>query len=66
MLKDNCTKSNAGFYFMNYHEFCGELDWLCQNKQEYEIMCENAKEYVLANYQWDVILNRITSLINGI
>jgi len=63
VLKDHCTLSNAGFYFLNYKEFEVELDYLLTHEREYRAMCENGKQYVQANYQWDRITEMIKTLI---
>lgn len=63
VLKDHCTLSNAGFYFMNYQEFEGELDYLLSHEDVYRQMCENGKRYVKDNYQWDSIIDKIRWLI---
>lgn len=63
VLKDHCTLSNAGFYFMNYREFEAELDYLLTHEPEYQAMCENGKRYVQENYQWDRITETIEKLI---
>lgn len=63
VLRDHCTMSNAGFYFMNYAEFEAELDYLLNHEPEYKTMCENGKKYVREHYQWDHIIEQIRSLI---
>ena len=63
VLKDHCVLSNAGFYFMNYREFEAELDYLLTHEREYRSMCENGKQYVSDNYQWDGIVDGIRGLI---
>ena len=63
VLKDHCTLSNAGFYFMNYAEFEAELDYLLTHEREYEAMRKNGRRYVAENYQWDRIVERICALI---
>ena len=64
VLKDHCTLSNAGFYFYNYEEFEAELDYLLTHQREYDIMCQNGKQYVNDNYRWDKITERIRELIS--
>ena len=63
VLKGHCKKSNAGFYYRNYFEFEGEVDYLMTHKQEYDIMCYNAKKYVEQNYKWDVVLRKFDETI---
>lgn len=63
VLKDHCIKSNAGFYFMNYREFEGELDYLLEHSEVYEQMRENGKKYVHDCYQWESIMEKMRDLI---
>ena len=66
VLKGHCIKSNGAFYYNNYYEFAGELDYILSHIQEKEIMCNNAKKYVEENYEWNSIVERLTSLIEEI
>lgn len=63
VLKGHCKKSNAGFYYKNYFEFEGQVDYLMTHPEERAIMSENAKRYVDNNYKWDVILKRLDEVI---
>lgn len=66
VLKGHCIKSNGGFYYNNYFEFEGEVNYILTHEEETKVMCENAKKYVDSNYQWDVIIERLCSLIEAI
>jgi len=63
VLKGHCKKSNAGFYYKNYFEFEGQVDYLMTHPKERTLMSENAKRYVDNNYKWDVILKRLDEVI---
>ena len=66
VLKGHCVKSNGGLYYTNYFEFEGILDYIFSHDSEYEMLCENAHEYVEKNYRWDVIMKRFKELISDI
>jgi glycosyltransferase involved in cell wall biosynthesis len=63
VLKGHCIKSNGGFYYLNYLEFEGELNYILDHDKEMKIICNNAKKYVEYNYQWDVIVEKLYSMI---
>ena len=66
VLKGHCIKSNGAFYYNNYFEFEGEINYLLTHDEEVKIMCQNAKKYVEDNYQWDRIIERLCLLIEAI
>lgn len=66
VLKGHCTKSNGGLYYTNYFEFEGILSYIFSHDSEYQMLRENACDYVEKNYRWDVIMNRFKGLIAGI
>lgn len=66
VLKGHCTKSNGAFYYQNYFEFEGEVKYILDHPDEVSIMKDNAKKYVDENYQWDVIVERLSELIEGV
>ncbi len=63
VLKGHCRKSNAGLYFENYFEFEGALNYLLSHEEECAKMGANAKKYVDENYRWDIIIEKVRSLI---
>ena len=66
VLKGHCIKSNGAFYYQNYFEFEGEVNYILDHPDEVSTMKENAKKYVDENYQWDVIVERLSELIEGV
>lgn len=68
VLKGHCLKSNGAFYYNNYFEFEGELNYLLNpaNAETVEQMKENAKHYVDENYQWSAITERLRRLIEEV
>lgn len=63
VLKGHCTKSNGGLYYQNYGEFSGCLDYMLTHPQEYAQMCENARAYIDAHYQWPVIMEKFDRIL---
>lgn len=62
VLKGHCLKSNGGLYYNGYYEFEGILNWMKNNDSLRLAMGENARLYIDNNYQWSVIIDRITQL----
>lgn len=66
VLKGHCKKSNAGLYYENYFEFEGCLKYILGNTQTADIMGMNGKNYIRDNYEWGIIVERFTRLIESI
>ena len=64
VLREHCINSNAGLYFESEQEFEAVLDYLMEHDKVYEIMCQNAVEYVQQNYRWETVLQRFQELID--
>lgn len=64
VLKGHCIKSNAGLYYNNYPEFAQTVNYMTQNESAMVQMGINGKKYVDANYQWNVILERLSKVID--
>ena len=64
VLKGHCIKSNAGFYYYNSEEFQEMLFYLVEHEQSANLMGCNGHKYVDENYQWDVIMKKMMSLIH--
>ena len=57
-MYDFALESNGGLGFENYWEFEGCADYLLVHRSEADIMGENGRNYVLANFAWDVIVKK--------
>lgn len=66
VLRGHCIKSNGAFFYNNFFEFEGEINYILTHEEEKEIMCKNAKLYVDNHYQWDKIIEKLSSLIEAI
>lgn len=65
MLKERCINVVFGLYFTSDREFEEMLDCLQEHEDIYNAIGHNGKIYVRENYQWDLILERISNLIDG-
>lgn len=66
VLRGHCIKSNGAFYYRNYFEFEGEVNYLMEHPDVVKTLKANAKRYVDGNYQWDVIVSRLSKMIETI
>jgi glycosyltransferase involved in cell wall biosynthesis len=66
VLKGHCTKSNGGLYYQNYFEFEGAVEYLLHHPVEYMQMCANARAYIDENYDWNVIMERFSEVIEQV
>lgn len=64
VLKGHCKKSGGGLYYMDYCEFEGILEWILEHPETWETMGSNARAYIDQYYQWDVIVDHITTFLN--
>lgn len=63
VLKGHCIKSNAGLYYRNYWEFEGAVNYILEHPEERKTMGRNGEIYVEENYQWPVIVRKLSALI---
>lgn len=66
VLKGQCIRSNAGLYYTNYLEFEYTMNYILNHKDEYNEMCENGFDFVKKNYDWNVVVHNVSSLIEEI
>lgn len=58
VLKWQCRRSNAGFWFRYYPEFEEELLLLLRDKELRRKMGENGRQYVSSEYAWETVEKR--------
>ena len=63
VLKGHCEKSNGALYYEDYFKFEGAVNYIRSHPETVSEMCANAKKYVEANYSWERIENKLSSLI---
>lgn len=51
--------SGAGLLFNSTEELVGYFHWVANNPENASALAEGGAEYVLANYQWDDVLDRM-------
>ena len=73
LVSDDCAvtknfvkKAMGGLYFQNYHEFEGALQYLLDHPVTAAQMGENGKEFVKANFSWDVIVKKYMDYFAGL
>ena len=58
-----CQQSNGGLYFANYAEFALTVTLLLQRPRLATTLGQNGREFVLANFSWDRIIDRYADLL---
>ncbi len=66
VLKGHCVKSNAGLYYQSYLEFEGAVNLLLKNEPLRAALGQNGPDYVEQEYRWDVILDKVSGLIEKV
>ena len=66
VLKGHCTKSNGGLFYHNYFEFEGSVQYLLHHPVEYMQLCANARAYISRNYDWNVIMQKFSNVIEAV
>lgn len=61
---EHCRRSNGGLYFTNYDEFAAAVDFLLVDDKIVRKLGQNGRQYVLANYEWSIIVDRYKRLIS--
>jgi glycosyltransferase involved in cell wall biosynthesis len=64
VLKGQCIRSNAGFYYGDYPEFREVFRLLLGLPKLREVMGKNGKKYFQDHYAWDVIENKYLSILD--
>lgn len=63
VLRGHCIKSNGGLYYKNFFEFEGAVNYLLSHNEEYQVMQENAVQYVDQYFNWKVIMDKFDKMI---
>lgn len=58
VTKNFVRESSGGLYFGDYFEFEGCLDYFLNNKDISAAMGLNGRQYVLSNFDWNIIIDR--------
>ena len=63
VMAHHCRESGGGLPFSGFAEFAGCLDWLIEHPAEADRLGEAGRRYVLANYDWKVMVERYAGLL---
>lgn len=63
VTKGHCLKSNGGLYFRSYVEFEDCLEYYVHHPMLAKKMGELGKNYVLSNYSWSIVLERLITFL---
>ena len=66
VLKEHAILSNGGLYFENMFEFIEAFEYMVNSPGILKKMGENGKKYILDNYRWNVVLEKINKAIEYI
>ena len=58
VTKDFARQAEGGLYFNSYFEFEGCVQWLEQHPAEAEQLGQNGRQFVLANFDWNVVTKK--------
>lgn len=66
VLKDHCTQSGAALYYKGRKDFCRQLHKLLTDERLRREISEKGPRYVEQNYSWEVIVRKLSMLIESI
>ncbi len=66
VLKDHCIQSQAALWFDDSADFMQKLHRLCSDHELRTLMQKNGPQYIARNYDWNVILHKLQSMIEAI
>lgn len=64
VLRGQCLRSNAGFYYGNYFEFRETFRLLLSTPRLRDAMGKNGKNYFKRHYTWDVIESKYLAILD--
>ncbi|NMH97412.1 glycosyltransferase family 4 protein [Pseudonocardia acidicola] len=60
----HCRRSGAGLLYSDVHEFGQCLQFLADAPEAAARLAEGGREYVLADYRWDAVLDRVEACLD--
>lgn len=66
VLVEHCTRSNSGLWYESRDEFVECLNTLIADEGLRASLGRNGREYVKANYRWDVVLSKYERIFNKV
>lgn len=64
VTRDHVRQANGGLYFTSYEEFAACLDFFFDNPEKAARIAAQGRAYVLANFQWEGIVEKYRGLID--
>ncbi|NCC00367.1 MAG: glycosyltransferase family 1 protein [Clostridia bacterium] len=58
VTKHFAVASQGGFYFNNYFEFEGQVNYYLEHLETADAMGENGRKFVLENFDWDIVTRK--------
>ncbi len=66
VLREHCTRSNAGLFYENFDEFAETLGYMLRRGDVAAELGGRGKRYVAENYTWDKVLARYDAALQQI
>lgn len=64
VLKRHIEQSQGGYLFSDFETFKAAVDSLQNSSTDIELLRKNAKEYVTNNYNWEVVIEKMSKAID--
>lgn len=66
VTKHFAVTSQGGFYFDNYFEFEGQVNYYIEHPDTVCQMGENGRKFVLENFDWDIVTRKYIEFFEGL
>lgn len=66
VTKHFAVTSQGGFYFDNYFEFEGQVNYYIEHPDTASQMGENGRKFVLENFDWDIVTRKYIDFFKGL
>ncbi len=66
VTKHFAVTSQGGFYFDNYFEFEGQVNYYIEHPDTASQMGENGRKFVLENFDWDIVTRKYIDFFEGL
>ncbi|WP_316798851.1 glycosyltransferase family 4 protein [Pedobacter frigidisoli] len=64
VLRDHIEQSGGGYLFSDGQTFKKALDRLTSPATDFALLKSNAKKYVVENYNWDVVIDKVSKAVD--
>lgn len=66
VTKHFAVTSQGGFYFDNYFEFEGQVNYYIEHPETAYQMGENGRQFVLENFDWEIVTRKYIKFFEGL